>query len=46
MKILLTGGAGYIGLHIVDLLCDLGFNVIVLDNLSTGYQENLKLNNN
>ena len=32
---------GYIGAHIVDLLCDTDFNVIVFDNLSNGYIENL-----
>lgn len=41
MQILVTGGAGYIGCHIVDLLCELGFDVIVLDNLSTGSKQNL-----
>jgi len=39
--ILVTGGAGYIGSHIVKLLCDNGFPVIVFDNFSTGLQENL-----
>ena len=39
--ILVTGGAGYIGAHIVDSLCDVGFDVVVLDNLSNGYKENL-----
>ena len=39
--ILIVGGAGYIGAHIVDLLCDSDFDVIVFDNLSSGYQENL-----
>ena len=41
MSILVTGGAGYIGAHIVDKLCDLGENVIVFDNLSNGFKENL-----
>ena len=40
-NILVTGGAGYIGAHIVDLLCDSNYNVIVIDNLSSGYKENL-----
>ena len=41
MRILITGGAGYIGAHIVDLLCDENHNVIVFDNLSSGFKENL-----
>ena len=36
MKILVTGGAGYIGSHVVLRLCDLGYQVSVLDNLSLG----------
>ena len=36
MKILVTGGAGYIGSHVVLKLCDLGYEVSVLDNLSLG----------
>ena len=39
--ILVTGGAGYIGSHIVDLLCEYGYDVIVFDNLSTGFEENI-----
>ena len=39
MKILVTGGAGYIGSHIVLSLCDSGYEVIVLDDLSTGSQD-------
>lgn len=35
--ILVTGGAGYIGSHTVKLLLDNNYDVIVLDNLSTGY---------
>lgn len=36
-KILVTGGAGYIGSHTVRLLAEQGHNVLVLDNLSTGH---------
>lgn len=41
MKILVTGGAGFIGSHIVDKLIEQGNEVIVVDNLSTGYRENI-----
>jgi UDP-glucose 4-epimerase len=41
MKILVTGGAGFIGSHIVDLLIDKGHYVIVVDNLVTGKKENV-----
>ena len=39
MKILLTGGAGYIGSHVVRQLVARGERVVVLDNLSTGFRE-------
>lgn len=42
MRILLTGGAGYIGSHLVDRLCDEGHDVTVLDNLTTGRARNIK----
>ena len=38
-RILVTGGAGYIGSVIVDQLLDRGFKVIVLDDLSTGHRQ-------
>lgn len=40
-KILVTGGAGFIGSHLVDKLIEQGANLIVIDNLSTGKRENL-----
>lgn len=39
MKVLVTGGAGYIGSHFVKLLIENGHQVIVLDNLSRGHRE-------
>ncbi len=42
MKILVTGGAGFIGSHIVDKLLIIGHEVLAVDNLSTGKQENLE----
>lgn len=39
--ILVTGGAGYIGSHTVDLLMRRGFNPVVVDNLSKGYRHNV-----
>ena len=40
-KVLVTGGAGYIGSHVVNLLGKAGFDVVVVDNLSTGREENI-----
>jgi len=42
-KVLVTGGAGFIGSHITDKLVELGNDVVVVDNLSTGKRENLIL---
>jgi len=41
MKILVTGGAGFIASHIVDAYIEKGHNVVVIDNLSSGRIENL-----
>ncbi len=41
MRVLITGGAGFIGSHIVDLLLAGGHEVLVVDNLSTGKAENV-----
>jgi UDP-glucose 4-epimerase len=38
-NILITGGAGYIGSHVTNLLIDKGYNVTVIDNLITGNKE-------
>ena len=39
MKILITGGAGYIGSHVVKALGQLGHDITIFDNLSTGHRE-------
>lgn len=39
MKILVCGGAGYIGSHVVQLLIEQGHEAVVLDNLSTGHAD-------
>ena len=41
MTVLVTGGAGYIGSHMVHALADAGESVVVLDNLSTGFRSAL-----
>jgi UDP-glucose 4-epimerase len=42
MKALITGGAGFIGSHLADLLLSQGHSVIALDNLSTGQHKNIE----
>ena len=41
MKIFVTGGAGYIGSHVVYELCDNNYEVTIYDDLSLGQKENI-----
>ncbi|MFA7658010.1 MAG: NAD-dependent epimerase/dehydratase family protein [Candidatus Gastranaerophilaceae bacterium] len=40
-NVLITGGAGFIGSHVCDLLIEKGYNVFIVDNLSSGFDFNL-----
>ena len=42
MRTVVTGGAGFIGSHLTDLLIANGHEVVVIDNLSRGRVENLR----
>lgn len=42
MRVLVTGGAGFIGSHLTDLLVSQGHQVVILDDLSTGRHDNLR----
>ena len=42
MRVLITGGAGFIGSHITEVLAGRGDHVVILDNLSTGRRENVE----
>ena len=44
-NILITGGAGFVGSHLAENLVNLGHNVTVIDNFSTGSKENIKFLN-
>src|SRR5262249_1069790 len=41
MRVLITGGAGFIGSHLSEALLDAGHQVLILDNLSTGSMDNI-----
>lgn len=41
MKILITGGAGFIASHVADAYLEIGHEVVIVDNLSTGEKKNL-----
>lgn len=41
MKVLVTGGAGFIGSHIVDQLIEEGYEVCIIDNMSHGKEKNM-----
>ncbi len=41
MRALITGGAGFIGSHLAEALLDAGYQVLILDNLSTGSMDNI-----
>lgn len=45
-RAVVTGGAGFIGSHMVDLLIDRGYHVAVIDNLATGRLDNLQQHRN
>jgi len=43
MKVLVTGGAGFLGSHLCDLLISKGHSVIAMDNLITGNVKNIEI---
>ncbi|HEY4581204.1 MAG TPA: GDP-mannose 4,6-dehydratase, partial [Candidatus Acidoferrales bacterium] len=42
MRVLITGGAGFIGSHLAERLLEQGDEVMLMDNLSTGSMENIR----
>lgn len=45
-KAIVTGGAGFIGHHLVKKLDNLGYQTLIIDNLSTGFEKNIPLSEN
>lgn len=41
-KVVVTGGAGFIGSHLVEMYAENGYEVIIVDDLSTGYRSNIE----
>ena len=41
MKVIVTGGAGFIGSHLVKRLLNLGHEVVLIDNFSSGNRDNV-----
>ena len=42
MKVVVTGGAGFIGSHLAESLSSQGYHVIIIDDLSTGKTDNIE----
>ena len=42
-KVLVTGAAGFVGSHVCDHLVNSGYDVIALDDLSGGFEDNVNL---
>ena len=42
MKLLITGGAGFIGSNLCEYFVEKGYDVVCLDNLSTGFLRNIQ----
>lgn len=45
-KVIVTGGAGFIGHHLVKKLNNLNYKILIIDNLSTGFEKNIPLSEN